>query len=119
MNARILLLTTTVALGLALFTMVWAGLHWTWLATLLGLAVGALGGWGLWQFGLRQQTTPTQVGLERLAMKLAWRQGGWLLPADLDPLGLTVPQAQQLLQTLAQRGLCQPEGEGYRFYSGR
>ena len=119
MNSHILLLITTVALGLALFTMVWAGLHWTWVATLLGVAVGVLGGWGLWQFGLRQQTRPTQVGLERLAMKLAWRRGGWLLPADLNQLGLTIPQAQQLLQTLAQRGLCQSEGEGYRFYPGR
>ncbi len=119
MNPRILSMVSATALGVALFTMVWAGLHWTWLATLLGVSAGVLGGWRLWQFGLRYQAGPTGAALERLAMKLAWRRGGWLLPTDLDQLGLTVPQAQQLLQTLAQRGLCQAEGEGYRFYPGR
>lgn len=118
MNPQVIPLMAALMLGVALFTMVWAGLHWTWLATLLGVGVGGLAGWRLWRFGIQQQTQPTRAALERMTMKLAWRNGGWLRPADLDALGLTLPQSQQLLEQLAQRGLCQSEGEGYRFYPG-
>ncbi|WP_457637018.1 hypothetical protein [Oceanithermus sp.] len=52
---------------------------------------------------------------ERLAFKLAWRRGGFLLPDDLEKAGLDPDTARNLLEDLSQRGLCRKDGDGYRF----
>lgn len=101
--------------ALALFLLFWATWRFTgWgMALALGLALSLY--WGLlrWQ-GRLLAKGPSPAALERLAMREAWRRGGFLLPQDLAPF-LPEAEARALLEALAARGLCRREGGGFRF----
>ncbi|WP_024119481.1 hypothetical protein [Thermus thermophilus] len=101
--------------ALALFLLLFATFRFTGLGFFLALGGGALGYLGLarWQKGLLSRG-PSSAALERLAMREAWRRGGVLRPGDLSAF-LPEEEAERLLEGLAARGLCQKEGEGYRF----
>ncbi|WP_038045875.1 hypothetical protein [Thermus caliditerrae] len=101
--------------SLALFTLVFAlsrfapwGLGLAFLGALLAYL-----GVERWQGGLLRKG-PSRAALERLAMKEAWRRGGLLRPRDLAPF-LPEAKARELLEGLAERGLCRRDGEGFRF----
>lgn len=116
MNATTLNWLSAVALGAALFTMVWATFRWSLLGTLLGLAVGALAFWWVLRYNQRTEQKPPKAALERMAMSLAWRKGGRVSPSDLQSLGLDPQSALQMLEDMVARGLCQKEEGSYRFY---
>jgi hypothetical protein len=109
--ARVLPLST----ALAFFLLLWAGLGFSALGLGLALGAGLLGYWGVarWQGRMLSQG-PSQAALERLAMKEAWRRGGFLRPKDLFPY-MGEGEARALLEGLAARGLCRKEGDGFRF----
>ncbi|WP_234554198.1 hypothetical protein [Thermus caliditerrae] len=85
---------------------------WGFGLALLGALLAYLGV-ERWQGGLLRRG-PSPVALERLAMKEAWRRGGLLRPRDLAPF-LPEARARELLEGLAERGLCRRDGEGFRF----
>ncbi|WP_117238393.1 hypothetical protein [Thermus sediminis] len=101
--------------ALALFLLLFAAFRFSGLGGALAfLAAGLLYlGVARWQ-GQALSRRPSRAALERLAMKEAWRRGGYLLPAHLAPF-LPEGEAKDLLEALAARGLCRREGEGYRF----
>ncbi|ADW22460.1 MULTISPECIES: hypothetical protein [Thermus] len=101
--------------ALALFLLVYAASRFA----LWGLVLAAFLAYLLYLGLLRWQGRllakgPSRAALERLAMREAWRKGGFLSPKDL---GAFLPQdeAERLLEGLAARGLCRREGEGFRF----
>lgn len=102
--------------ALALFLLLFASFRFSLGGFLLALWLSLPVYLGLlhWQ-GRILSRGPSRVALERLAMREAWRRGGFLRPEDLGPF-LSQGEAQELLQGLRERGLCQEEGEGYRFY---
>jgi len=101
--------------ALALFLLLWAGLGFSAFGLVLALGAAFLGYLGVarWQGRVLSQG-PSPAALERLAMKEAWRRGGFLRPEDLSPY-MGEGEAQALLEGLAARGLCRKEGEGFRF----
>ncbi len=101
--------------ALALFLLAFAGFRFTGVGLVLALGLAGLlyGGVARWQEGVLRRG-PSRPALERLAMKEAWRRGGYLLPRDLAPF-LPEEKARELLEGLRERGLCRKEGEGYRF----
>ncbi|GAA6754895.1 hypothetical protein Thermus77420_03690 [Thermus thalpophilus] len=101
--------------AIALFLLLWAGLRFAAWGLLLALGLGVLAYLGVarWQ-GLMLRQGPSRAAWERLAMKEAWRRGGFLRPQDLLAY-MEEGQARALLEGLAARGLCRKEGEGYRF----
>jgi len=103
------------AAALALFLLLFAAFRFTGLGAFLALLASSLLYLGVasWQ-GRVLSGGPSRAALERLAMKEAWRRGGYLLPAHLAPF-LPEEEAKGLLEALAARGLCRREGEGYRF----
>ncbi len=107
-------LVLPIAVFLALFLLLWAGFRFALsslpLVLLLALGGGLGVGW-LQAWALRGLSPWAK---ERLALKEAWRRGGFLRPEDLGAF-LPLEEAQTLLEGLAQRGLCRREGEGYRF----
>ncbi len=100
--------------ALALFLLVWAGLRFSLLGLLPALALGGGVGLGLvlWQGGHLRR--PLGTARERLAFKEAWRRGGVLTPKDLAPY-LGEEGGREVLEALAQKGVCRKEGEAYRF----
>ncbi|KIX84355.1 hypothetical protein [Thermus filiformis] len=111
----VLPLSVALALGLLVF----AASSFTPLGGVLALALGGLGGAGVyaWQARLvRGGLGP--AARERLAFKEAWRRGGRLTPEDLAPF-LPEAEARALLEDLCRRGFCRREGEGYRFDEAR
>ncbi|MDM7325487.1 MAG: hypothetical protein P3W93_011030 [Thermus sp.] len=100
---------------LALFLLLFAGSRFSLGGFLLalGLSLPLYLGLFRWQEGLLRKG-PSGVALERLAMKEAWRKGGFLRPEDLGPF-LSGAEARGLLEGLAARGICWKEGEGYRY----
>jgi hypothetical protein len=103
------------AAALALFLLLFAAFRFTGLGALLALLASSLLYLGVasWQ-GRALASGPSRAALERLAMKEAWRRGGFLEPGHLFPF-LSEEAARDLLEGLAARGLCRKEGEGYRF----
>ncbi|WP_243030917.1 hypothetical protein [Thermus altitudinis] len=101
--------------ALALFLLLWASFRFSPGGFLLALGFSFPLYLGLlrWQ-GRLLQRGPSQAALERLAMKEAWRKGGFLRPEDLKAF-LSPSEAERLLEGLVGRGLCRKEGEGYRF----
>ncbi len=99
----------------ALFLLVLAGFRFTGVGWVLALGLAGLlyGGVARWQERVLRRG-PSRPALERLAMKEAWRRGGYLLPHHLSPF-LPEEEARELLEGLRERGLCRREGEGYRF----
>lgn len=101
--------------ALALFLLVYAISRFA----LWGLLLAALLSYLLylalfrWQGRLLAQGL-SRAALERLAMREAWRKGGFLRPEDLLPF-LSEAEARAFLEGLAARGLCRREGEGFRF----
>ena len=107
----VLPLSVGLALGLLLFSAsgftLWGGL--------LALGLGALGGVGIYAWQTRlERGGRGAAARERLAFKEAWRRGGRLSPEDLLPY-MGLEEARALLEDLRARGLCQKEGEAYRF----
>ncbi|TBH16052.1 hypothetical protein [Thermus thermamylovorans] len=101
--------------ALALFLLLFAASRFAPWGLGLAFALAALLYLGLlrWQGGLLRRG-PSRAALERLAMREAWRRGGFLRPEDLLPF-LSEAEARALLEGLAARGLCRREGEGFRF----
>lgn len=101
--------------ALALFLLLFASFRFSpgGFLLALGLSLPLYLGLFRWQ-GRLLARGPSQVALERLAMREAWRKGGFLRPEDLRPF-LSEAEAERLLEGLLARGLCRKEGEGYRF----
>ncbi|GAA6736624.1 hypothetical protein [Thermus oshimai] len=101
--------------ALGLFLLLFAAFRFTLGGLLLALLLSAFLFLLLdrWQGGFLRRG-PSPWARERLAMKEAWRRGGFLRPEDLSPY-MPLSEAQALLQALAGRGICRREGEGYRF----
>lgn len=106
---QLVLVVTAYVFGLSV---AWFASGSGWVALVVGVLLGML--IGRWN----RKLVIGGIGLgaaERLALRLAWRKGGLVEPADMTTAGVDPDAARAALENLAARGLCTKEGDHYRF----